>query len=129
VEVEEEEIDIAVGEYATNNDDNKAISDNANLLRECKDTIDGLVNNLNNINGEIMSYMIQITDPSCALSTMHLAANGLYVAMHRHTFSISYSFYDLSSLPEALAQLLTMRKELQTVADKIIKERNNLLIS
>lgn len=75
------------------------------LLRECKDTIDGLVNNLKNANGEAMSYMIQITGSSYILS-MHLALNGLYVAKHRHTFSIPHRFDDLSSLLEALAQLL-----------------------
>lgn len=76
------------------------------LLRECKDTIDGLVNNLKNANSEVMSYMIQITGSFYTLSTMHLAVNGLYVAKHRHTFSIPHRFDDLSSLLEALAQLL-----------------------
>ncbi|KAG1465488.1 hypothetical protein G6F46_003713 [Rhizopus delemar] len=75
VEIEEEEIDVAVVECAKKSDDNKAIKDNAKLLRECKDTIDGLVNNLKNTNDEAMSYMIQITGFSCALSTMHLAVN------------------------------------------------------
>ncbi|KAI9009927.1 hypothetical protein CLU79DRAFT_686200, partial [Phycomyces nitens] len=79
LKVEEEEIDVAVGECAKKNGDNKAINDNAKLLRECKDTIDGLVNNLKNTNDEVMSYMIQITGSSCALSTMHIAGNGLYV--------------------------------------------------
>ncbi|CEP14467.1 hypothetical protein [Parasitella parasitica] len=126
VEVEEEEIDVAVGECAKKNDDNKAINDNAKLLRECKDTIDGLVSNLKNTNDEVMSYMIQITGSSCVLSTMHLAVNGLYVTMHRHTFNIPHSFDDLFSLPETLAQLLTMKRELQSVADKIIKERKKI---
>lgn len=124
--VEEEEIDVAVGECAKKNDDNKAINDNAKLLRECKDTIDGLVNNLKNTNDEAMSYMIQITGSSCALSTMHLAANGLYVTKHRYTFNIPHRFDDLFSLPETLAQLLTMKKEVQSVADKIIKERKKI---
>lgn len=123
VEIEEEEIDVAVVECAKKSDDNKAIKDNAKLLRECKDTIDGLVNNLKNTNDEAMSYMIQITGFSCALSTMHLAVNGLYVTKHRYTFSIPHRFDDLFSLPEALTQLMTMKKEVQLVADKIIKAR------
>ncbi|KAI8338843.1 hypothetical protein BD560DRAFT_459591 [Blakeslea trispora] len=123
VEIEEEEIDVAVGECAKKNDDSKAIRDNAKLLRECKDTVDGLINHLKNTNDEAMSYMIQIAGSSCALSTMHLAANGLYVAKHRFTFNIPHSFDDLVSLPEVLAQLLTMKREIQSVANKIIKER------
>ncbi|KAI8367220.1 hypothetical protein EDC96DRAFT_574724 [Choanephora cucurbitarum] len=120
---DEEEIDLAVGECAKRIDDNKAIKDNAKLLRECKDSIDRLINTLKDTNDDVMSYMIQITGSSCALSTMHLAANGLYVAKHRFTFNIPHRFDDLSSLPETLAQLLTMKKEVQSVADKIIKER------
>lgn len=54
---------------------------------------------------------------------MHLAVNGLYVTQHRYTFSIPHRFDDLFSLPEALAQLVTMKKEVQLVADKIIKAR------
>ncbi|KAG2205539.1 hypothetical protein INT47_005914 [Mucor saturninus] len=73
VEVEDGENDVAVGECAKNNDDNKAINDNGKLLRECKDNIDGLVYNLRNADDEVMSYMIQITGPSCVLSTIHLA--------------------------------------------------------
>lgn len=122
VEVEEEENDVAVGECTKNNDDNKAISDNGKLLRECKDTIDGLVYNLRNVDDEVMSYMIQITASSCVLSTMHLAVNGLYVSKHRHTFNIPHSFDDLSSLSDTLSQLLTIKRELQLVADKVIKE-------
>ncbi|KAI9262841.1 hypothetical protein EDC94DRAFT_87640 [Helicostylum pulchrum] len=53
---------------------------------------------------------------------MHLAANGLYIAKHKHTFNIPHSFDELLDLPESLSQLLTMKKELQSVADKIIKE-------
>ncbi|KAI7875716.1 uncharacterized protein EV154DRAFT_396919, partial [Mucor mucedo] len=79
VEVEEEENDVAVGECTKNNDNNKAINDNGKLLRKCKDTIDGLVYNLRNVDDEFMSYMIQITASSCLLSTMHLTVNGLYV--------------------------------------------------
>ncbi|CAO3694884.1 hypothetical protein G6F70_003807 [Rhizopus microsporus] len=118
VEIGEEEIDVAAGECAKKNDDNKSINDNAKLLRECKDTIDGLVNNLKNTNDEAMSYMIQITGSSCALSTMHLAANGLYVTKHRYTFNIPHRFDDLISLPEALAQLLTMKKRFNQLQTK-----------
>ncbi|KAI9262860.1 hypothetical protein EDC94DRAFT_659168 [Helicostylum pulchrum] len=91
VQVEEEDIDVAVGECAKNNDDNKAINVNPKLLRESKDTIDGLVNILKKADDEVISYIMQITGSSCALSTMHLAANGLYVAKHRHTFNILHS--------------------------------------
>lgn len=123
VERGEEEIDVAVGECAKNNDDNKAISDNAKLFREGKDTIDGLLNNLRNSNDEVITYIMQMAGPSCALPTMHLAANGLYAAKRRHTFSIPYRCSDLDSLPETLECLLTMKKETQLIADKVIKER------
>ncbi|KAG2205558.1 hypothetical protein INT47_005933 [Mucor saturninus] len=123
VEVEDGENDVAVGECAKNNDDNKAINDNGKLLRECKDNIDGLVYNLRNADDEVMSYMIQITGPSCVLSTIHLAVNGLYISKHRHTFNIPHSFDNLSSLSDTLSHLLTMKRELQLVADKVIKER------
>lgn len=43
VEAEEGGIDVTVGE-CTKNDDSRSINDNAKLLRECKDTIGGLVN-------------------------------------------------------------------------------------
>lgn len=61
--------------------------------------------------------------PSCALSTMHLAANGLYAAKRRHTFSIPYRCSDLDSLTETLECLLTTKKEIQLIADEAIKER------
>ncbi|KAI8972776.1 hypothetical protein BDB01DRAFT_809275 [Pilobolus umbonatus] len=121
VDINREELDLAIGECAKHNSDSKSIQDVDKLLREAKDALDGIIQNTHGYNCRLMTYFIQITGTHCSLSTMELAKNGLYVSKHRHSFNFPSTISDLSKLPITLNHLLQMKKEVNIAADKILQ--------
>ncbi|KAI9272649.1 hypothetical protein BDA99DRAFT_425855, partial [Phascolomyces articulosus] len=77
--IENNESDIGAAELAKV-DNEKIIYDEAKLLREGKDVVDHLAK-LPFKDDYTTSWQIQMTNCQCQLSTMHLVAHGLYVAV------------------------------------------------
>lgn len=123
VDINTEELDLAIGECAKRNSDSKSIQDEDKLLPEAKDALDGIIQNTHGYDCRLMTYFIQITGTHCSLSTMELAKNGLYVSKYRHSFNFPSTISDLSKLPITLGHLLQMKKEINIAADKILQAR------
>ncbi|KAI8085949.1 uncharacterized protein B0P05DRAFT_466364 [Gilbertella persicaria] len=80
VDIGGDEADLVVSECAKNDEDNKIIQDEEKLLRKSKDALDGMIQNVSGSDCCLAAYFTQFNGTSCALSTTHLAANGLYVS-------------------------------------------------
>ncbi|KAI9321657.1 hypothetical protein BX666DRAFT_1837048, partial [Dichotomocladium elegans] len=79
-DVDGEECDIGACEVAKTDTVKKIIDDEAKLLREGKDVVDHLAR-LPLTEVCPMGWVIQIANCQCQLSSIHLAADGLYVAI------------------------------------------------
>jgi hypothetical protein len=119
------ELDLAVGELGKTREDAKAIGDEGKLTREAKEAVDGLVRSINDSNFGFQAYMMQFTDCSCILSKMNLAGNGLYVATHYYSFDLPSCFSDFSKLKPIIVHLLSMKRDLMNLTDKLKPTPNN----
>ncbi|KAI9006707.1 hypothetical protein CLU79DRAFT_879225, partial [Phycomyces nitens] len=82
VDIDKEELDLAIGECAKRISDSKSIKDEGKLLREAKDALDGIIQYTCKYDCRLMIYFIQITGTHCSLSTTEFARNGLYVSKY-----------------------------------------------
>ncbi|KAI8138283.1 hypothetical protein BJV82DRAFT_299057 [Fennellomyces sp. T-0311] len=86
------EYDLAAIEVAKDNHDMKIITDMGKLIREGKDDLDDLIKHIaNDKRGEIAPLILQIAGANCNISSVHLAADGLYITRPWHDFSLPIS--------------------------------------
>jgi hypothetical protein len=61
-------------------------------------------------------------DSTCSISCLYLDANGLYVNIPKYNFSLPTNITQLSQFIESLQYLLTLRREILSLADKVQTE-------
>lgn len=126
LDINDKELDLAVGEIGKQPDDDKAIGDEGKLTREGKETLDGLIRSIDDSNFTCQSYTMQFTGCSYVLSKINLAANGLYAATHVHSFDLPSRISDFPNIKAIITHLLTMKRDLNTIANKL-SERNDAI--
>ena len=117
VDVGDEECDIGAAELAKQDNLKKVIDDEAKLSKEGKDVIDHLVK-LPITNLCPMSWLIQIANCECRLSTIHLAGDGLYVTVPQFDqLALPKRFNEMDCIVSSLKTLTTMEHSLRKIAD------------
>ncbi|CAO3595505.1 unnamed protein product [Absidia cylindrospora] len=116
VEKDGQEYDICSVEAACNAQaDTKVISDEGKLNREMKDQLDAMIEMMGNATTtatELCGWGIQIIGASCLIRSLHLADNGLYVAIHHFDITLPRSIPELQQFTTTMSQLLTFRQHL-----------------
>lgn len=115
------EVDVAAGECALFDDDDKAITDEGKLTRESKDALDEIIKIAPNDLGNNTCWNIQTTGPHCILSTIHLEAQGLYINKHRHSFNIPSLNSCLEDVGASIEWLIAMRDQMLRLENLIKK--------
>lgn len=115
------EYEVGVGKATRNNiESEELIPEEGILLRNGKDTLDKSV--VFSIEDE-HAWNFQIEGSGCFASTVHLNANGLYVAVPQFTFKLPSGLDNVSQLLESLSDLITMRVSLEGI--KLILKSEN----
>ncbi|KAI8066915.1 hypothetical protein BC940DRAFT_59722 [Gongronella butleri] len=101
-------------------DDQKLSHDHGKLLREGKDIVDQLLNNV--VDSEaaerIKGFVFQLIGTQGAITSLHLddEEEGLYVAVPQKSISLPRSIHSLRRFEDTLAVLLNIRRELDSLA-------------
>jgi hypothetical protein len=124
VEKDGQEYDICSVEAACNAQaDTKVLSDEGKLNREMKDHLDAMIETMGNATTtatELCGWGIQIIGASCLIRSLHLADNGLYVAIHHFDITLPRSIPELQKFTTTMSQLLTFRQHLLKSVDFIL---------
>ncbi|CAO3642147.1 unnamed protein product [Cunninghamella blakesleeana] len=118
---DDDEYDLAAGEVAKNNNDDKICKDHGKLLREGKDALDGLIKIFLNDHDLkfASSWIIQISGLHGQISSIHLAESGLYVAIPQGKLSFPTSISSLDDLLDAFKTLLLFSINIEKSAHNI----------
>ncbi|KAI9321864.1 hypothetical protein BX666DRAFT_2023947 [Dichotomocladium elegans] len=112
-------IDIAAAEAALDGSANdKIIKDNAKLLREGKDILDGLLNISleQHAANAMMGIVIQLDGFQGAVSSIHLDQDGVYVALPRQRLQYPRSTSSLRRFSDTVDALLALRDQLCSIS-------------
>jgi hypothetical protein len=66
-----------------------------------------------------VGWSLLISEATCFISCLYLDANGLYVNVPKYDFSLPTNILELSKFPAILKHLLTLRRELYSIADVV----------
>jgi hypothetical protein len=99
--------DVGAGEAARNNDNAKLYHDLGKLLREGKDVLDSLLLNTNHATEVSQSgaCMMQVSGLQAELSSIHLAGDGLYVAVPQGKLCFPSLFSSLTEFSKSLRRI------------------------
>jgi hypothetical protein len=104
--------------------DDKTIKEEGKPTREAKDAFDQVLTLINDDDIHCYTWLMQTTDPSCALSTLDLPNNELYVAMHRHSFNIALAACEFKKMKTTSAYLVKMQRDITGLADMIHSQKD-----
>ncbi|KAI8143170.1 hypothetical protein BJV82DRAFT_103049 [Fennellomyces sp. T-0311] len=129
VDIGDNENDLAAIEVAKDDEDRKIIRDMGKLIREAKDDLDNLIQNIagGKRDPSIFTWMLQIAGANCSISTIHLAGNGLYTTVYQHSFDLPLSVDAFPTFRNTLKFLLAMKEHITKTANKFVevKSRRN----
>jgi hypothetical protein len=101
--------------------DEKAIADSSKLVRESKETVDGLVKHIDDSNFRFKTYSLQCSGASCTIASTELVSKGLYVTSFQDSFTLPANVPDWENMEPTMIALLTIHKELTQCANKILQ--------
>lgn len=108
-DTEEDEYDAGAGEAAKmSNNDDKLLKDLGKVVRESKDVLDGLLNILmeDNIAKSLSTWFIQVCGLQGEIASVHLASNGLYVAIPQGEIKFPTSIATMNDFLETFSHML-----------------------
>ncbi|RCI05141.1 hypothetical protein CU098_004419, partial [Rhizopus stolonifer] len=102
------EVDFAACEVSKNAMKSKLFHDNSKVVREAKNALDFIhILTGHKCNDSLYSWVVQISDLQCKLSTMHLARNSLYVSVPQFEFSFPKDISELENFLDIYACINT----------------------
>lgn len=121
-DTEEDKYDVGAGEAAKlNNNDGKLFKDLGKVIRESKDVLDGFLNIVmeDSIAKSLSAWFVQIFGPQGGIASVHLACNGLYVAIPQGELKFPASIATMSDFLETFSYMLLF------VVSNIYKKKTN----
>ncbi|KAG2235353.1 hypothetical protein INT48_004972, partial [Thamnidium elegans] len=117
-DTEEDEYNVGAGEAAKTNDDDKLLHDLGKVIRESKDVLDGLLNIVmeDNIAKSLSAWFVQICGLQGEIASVHLAFNGLYVAIPQGKLKFPTSIATMSDFLDTFSSMLLFVSKLEKCA-------------
>ncbi|KAG0768500.1 hypothetical protein G6F26_006016 [Rhizopus arrhizus] len=117
-DTEEDEYDVGAGEAAKTNNDDKLLQDLGKAIRESKDVLDGLLNIVmeDSIAKSLSAWFVQICGLQGEIASVHLAFNGLYVAVPQGKLKFPISIATMSDFLGTFSSMLLFVSKLEKCA-------------
>ncbi|KAG1148352.1 hypothetical protein G6F37_005760 [Rhizopus arrhizus] len=117
-DTEEDEYDVGAGEAAKTNNDDKLLQDLGKVIRESKDVLDGLLNIVmeDSIAKSLSAWFVQICGLQGEIASVHLAFNGLYVAVPQEKLKLPTSIATMSDFLGTFSSMLLFVSKLEKCA-------------